>query len=380
MEPTTTSATQSALSKLPPLDRRIPSWPQEALQPRSCPFCLESTDPVFIRPDDLPVAFCASCSLWYVTQVPSEEHLAEFYRSYFNTHRPEDLSKGTARMFQAASPALAENDPRIRGLRRSLRPLSSRRVLDVGCGLGQFLVALRLLGAGVVGIDECAEARTFLSKMLHIPCVDPRDSDGVSRLGRFDAVTMVDLIEHPLDPKSCIENALSHLKTGGLLLIWTPNGSSIEADPSGGGDQIPLRVDLEHFQYFTPHSIQKLAQRYSLVIEHLEVLGHPDLTCAGNLKQQQATRAKRLTSLRALPTRVTNKLKRVYRDMRRSLTPSHLLTVSNGEVDSYHLFALLRTTTLSPYQFDSEGPWVPGGDLGELMSETRQSLRTTASD
>ena len=42
---------------------------------------------------------------------------------------------------------LADDDPRLRGVVDSLRPLAGRRILDLGCGKGRFARALAEQGA-----------------------------------------------------------------------------------------------------------------------------------------------------------------------------------------------------------------------------------------
>jgi hypothetical protein len=76
------SAALAALPKLPPLDCRIPHWATEELTARACPFCGSAREPVPRRPDDLPVAYCRDCAIWYVVLIPRAEEIEHFYDSY----------------------------------------------------------------------------------------------------------------------------------------------------------------------------------------------------------------------------------------------------------------------------------------------------------
>ena len=40
------------------------------------------------RPDNLPVAYCGVCSLWYVTSAPKPDKLDQFYQKYWDVSRP----------------------------------------------------------------------------------------------------------------------------------------------------------------------------------------------------------------------------------------------------------------------------------------------------
>jgi len=96
MEPSTTLAAQALVPKLPPLDYRIPRWAPEDLEPRSCPFCGAQNGQVLSGPDDLPVAYCRVCAVWYVAAIPRPERLDQFYQGYWDAFRPARLVTGLA--------------------------------------------------------------------------------------------------------------------------------------------------------------------------------------------------------------------------------------------------------------------------------------------
>lgn len=103
-------------------------------------------------------------------------------------------------------------------------------VLDVGCGRGEWLEVLKAEGILASGIDlnrlvlgQCAELQ-----------LDVREAEAVSHLrtlpeGSLNCVTAFHVVEHlPLDALVCfLDESLRVLRTGGLLIIETPNPENL---------------------------------------------------------------------------------------------------------------------------------------------------------
>jgi len=109
-------------------------------------------------------------------------------------------------------------------LYRELVGEGPRRILDVGCGDGRFLEILRASGAPEwrlegVEIDARAaaacEAKGFRARVGRVE--ELRDEEG------FDAVVMLQLIEHVEDPVAICRRVFELLRPGGHFIVETPN-------------------------------------------------------------------------------------------------------------------------------------------------------------
>ena len=100
----------------------------------------------------------------------------------------------------------------------------SRRLLDVGCGLGFFLARAAEAGWDVTGCEPSqfwaarAGARVGSERVL-LGTARHHALDGE----RFDLVTAWDVLEHVFDPLPLLERLRSLLAPGGRLSVRTPN-------------------------------------------------------------------------------------------------------------------------------------------------------------
>jgi 2-polyprenyl-6-hydroxyphenyl methylase/3-demethylubiquinone-9 3-methyltransferase len=108
---------------------------------------------------------------------------------------------------------------------RSLRPLTGKTALDVGCGAGLLCEPLARLGAEVTGVDAAPEliaAAREHAEGQNLPIT--YHACGVEELdGQFDLVTAMEVIEHVASPATFLRSLADRLAPGGLLILSTPN-------------------------------------------------------------------------------------------------------------------------------------------------------------
>jgi 2-polyprenyl-3-methyl-5-hydroxy-6-metoxy-1,4-benzoquinol methylase len=106
----------------------------------------------------------------------------------------------------------------------------ARRLLDVGCGPGTF-IGNYAGGIEALGIDASAEQIGYATRHYGSAChrFEVRAAAEVVATGeRFDAVTMIELIEHlpATDVRDLLPHVRSLLAPAGTLVVTTPNYAS----------------------------------------------------------------------------------------------------------------------------------------------------------
>lgn len=113
-------------------------------------------------------------------------------------------------------------------------PDGARRYLDVGSAYGGFSIGFLELGFEVMGV-EYSEKLVNLSRAnfkdhnLEDASIkgDILDETLLPRLGKFDVITCIDVIEHVNDVPQAMKNMVSMLNPGGILVLQMPNKDSI---------------------------------------------------------------------------------------------------------------------------------------------------------
>ena len=196
--------------------------------------------------------WCSRCRVALLSPRPRAEALAKAYATYY-THRepvldprseaersglawrlldgylgveygygsPRDLGRLGWLVARAARGPRATADRFVRNLARPLAD-GEQRLLDVGCGNGEFLLRMRQLGWGVSGVETdpvSAGVGQAAGLDVHVGEVPDGDLPGAP----FDAVTLSHVIEHVADPIALLERCRRLMRPGGVIWVLTPN-------------------------------------------------------------------------------------------------------------------------------------------------------------
>ena len=111
----------------------------------------------------------------------------------------------------------------------NLRPLAGRKAADVGCGAGLLAEPLARLGAEVTGVDPAPE--NVAAARAHAAgqglAIDYRVGSVEALTGPYDLVTSLEVVEHVSEPRIFIQGLADALAPEGLLILSTPNRTSL---------------------------------------------------------------------------------------------------------------------------------------------------------
>lgn len=141
------------------------------------------------------------------------------------------------------------------------------RLLDVGCGTGEFLDEAVAAGFSVLGVEPSTTA--FLIARTRHPVVHGELGDVGLSEDSFDVVTLWSVLEHVLDPFSFLDRVRFILKRGGILALRLPSSRGLLPRAarwlyraSGGLVKRPLVVIYQldwHYKHFYSYNPENLA-------------------------------------------------------------------------------------------------------------------------
>ena len=190
--------------------------------PRRCIVCggVPSEDTVA---GGLALRRCGGCGLAWRRGFPDDAALAALYGDdYFERwgiDSPE--SRAAVRAMKEAS-----HRPFVEALRAHR---TDGRLLDLGCALGFLLGVAREAGFEAYGLDlneaAVADARREFGDRVHAGRLDDAAFPGV----RFDAITLIDVLEHVPDPEALLETLAARLAPDGVIAAVLPDAGSVTA-------------------------------------------------------------------------------------------------------------------------------------------------------
>jgi 2-polyprenyl-3-methyl-5-hydroxy-6-metoxy-1,4-benzoquinol methylase len=121
----------------------------------------------------------------------------------------------------------ALTSPELRYIHRSLGNISGKRVMDLGCGLGEASVYFALRGAEVTAVDLSGEmlgATMALASRYKVTLKTHKAASETLGLGAsemFDIIYVGNLFHH-VEISETLNGLLKHLKSDGSLVSWDP--------------------------------------------------------------------------------------------------------------------------------------------------------------
>lgn len=213
-----------------------------------CLLCAAAPAGATFRIDGARIGRCPSCGL--VQQVDRPRAPAGVYdAAYFARDDPKG---GYANYF-------LDSEINKRTFQRRLRDIEMRaprlgRLLDVGCALGDFVIAASSAGWAAEGVEVsefAAAAARRRGAPVHLGDVRRLDLPR----GGYEVVTLYDTVEHLDDPVGTLTAVRDLLRPGGIVHIVTPNVAGLQARLLGRW-WFHYKRD-EHLAYFAPATLRR---------------------------------------------------------------------------------------------------------------------------
>ncbi len=196
-----------------------------------CPWC-DSPDirqgskihDYFLTREEFSLFSCNSCGLVFTNPRPKLENLGLYYQSdKYYSHTSSQVG---------IIPFIYRKVKEI-NLKTKFKQVTTgsviNKVLDIGCGTGDFLNVCKKSGKEIHGIEPDSKARNLAKEILKVEILHPDQSEKIPDES-FDLITMWHVLEHVPDLKKQISELSRIIKKGGKVVIALPVYESYDAE------------------------------------------------------------------------------------------------------------------------------------------------------
>jgi len=226
-----------------------------------CPVCKTTGLQKFLCCQDYTVSHetfeishCPNCTLAITTPRPENSKLGEYYISEEYISHSGKSSGGIGILYRIARTfSLTWKRAKIQ------RYKQVGKILDVGCGTGEFLQVMKNSGWEVEGMEVSDTAREKAERLIGQK-INPELNSIINN--RFDIITAWHVVEHIPDLLPTIQKLKQLLKKDGTLFIAVPNYQSYDAQyykEKWAGYDLP-----RHLWHFSKKSMEVMLQQSEL--------------------------------------------------------------------------------------------------------------------
>lgn len=195
----------------------------------TCPWCGTSTEKThielkdyFLSKENFKIVECPQCGLLFTVPRPSQDVIGKYYQSE-DYYSHQDNKKGfIPKIYEFVKSFNIKNKVSM-----AIGGLPQGRILDIGCGVGDFLVQVKKQGWDVQGIEPSADAKAIAQNRLGFLPKDPTEYASLEDAS-FDVITMWHVLEHVDDLHFQTSELVQLLKPKGRLVIALPNFQSFD--------------------------------------------------------------------------------------------------------------------------------------------------------
>lgn len=260
-----------------------------------CPVCAHSSAHARLRfvKHDLKIFACEDCGSLFVNPQPPADTLKEMYTgaNYFQGGGFDGYGYSDYQRM-----AHMKERTFLRWLNDVERFVSTGNMLDIGCATGLMMDIAQKSGWSTIGI-ELSDYAADRARQRGLEVYSERLETLRLPEGDFDAVLMLDLLEHIPDPISMLQRARRLIRPGGILYAVTPNVRSFSAQVQRAN--WPHLKPQEHLCLFSKRGIRRSLERAGFELVALD-RARKVMTFAHIIDELSATNPAAIATLRTI--------------------------------------------------------------------------------
>ena len=194
-----------------------------------CPWCESEKAQInlwlkdeFLTKEDFHICECLNCGLLYTMPRPDKEKIGAYYKSEAYYSHQENKKGFIPKVYERVKSINLKYKYRL-----ATSGMQSGKLLDIGCGVGDFLHTAEMHGWECIGVEPSEDAKTIAQKRMKGTIITSEELESFSD-GAFDVITMWHVLEHVDDLRWQVAQLQRLVKPSGRVVIAVPNYKSYD--------------------------------------------------------------------------------------------------------------------------------------------------------
>ena len=194
-----------------------------------CPWCGSEKAQInlwlkdeFLTKEDFHICECLNCGLLYTMPRPDKEKIGAYYKSEAYYSHQENKKGFIPKVYERVKSINLKHKYRL-----ATNGMQPGKLLDIGCGVGDFLHTAEMHGWECIGVEPSEDAKAIAQKRMKGKIIASEELEGFPD-GAFDVITMWHVLEHVDDLKWQVAQLQRLVKPSGRVVIAVPNYKSYD--------------------------------------------------------------------------------------------------------------------------------------------------------
>ena len=194
-----------------------------------CPWCGSDKAQInlwlkddFLSKEDFHICECLNCGLLYTMPRPNKEKIGEYYKSEEYYSHQENKKGFIPKLYEKVKKVNLKHKYEL-----ATNGLTTGKLLDIGCGVGDFLHTAEAHGWQCTGVEPSEEAKAIARQRTQAKLMSSEDQEQLPDAS-FDVITMWHVLEHVDDLRWQVTQLQRLIKPNGRIVIALPNYKSYD--------------------------------------------------------------------------------------------------------------------------------------------------------
>lgn len=236
-----------------------------------CPWCDSEKTQIhlwlkdeFLTHEEFHVFECLHCGLLFTEPRPPKEKIGEYYKSEEYYSHQENKKGFIPKLYERVKSINLKHKYKIATAGKEIGKL-----LDIGCGVGDFLHTAEEHGWKCTGVEPSDEAKAIAQKRIQANILKSEDLEQIPS-ETFDVITMWHVLEHIDDLRWQVTQLQRLIKPDGRIIIAVPNYKSYDAEfykEKWAAYDVP-----RHLNHFNKNTLIKIFSSNNLALKDTDKL------------------------------------------------------------------------------------------------------------